>query len=57
MHVGILHFLKKRLLEKPPTSSQARPQFSAALLKKEGDKEGRKALFGFHSFFRSLAIS
>ena len=57
MQVVILHFLGKRLLEKPPTSSQASPQFSAAFLMKPRDKEGTKALFGFHLFVRSLAIS
>ena len=44
-------------MEKPSTSSQASPRFSAALLMKPQDKEGRKALFGVHSFVRSLAIS
>ena len=53
----ILHFRRKRLLEKPPTSSQASPRFSAALLMKPRDKEGTKALFGFHLFVRSLGIS
>ena len=57
MYVVILHFLRKRLLAKPPTSSQASLRFSAAFLMKLRDKEGRKTLFGFHLLVRSLAIS
>ena len=57
MSLVILHFLRKRLLTKPLTSSQASLRFSAALLMKLRDKEGRKALFGFHVFVRSRAIS
>ena len=56
MYVVILHFLGKGLLAKPPTSSQASLRFSAAFLMKLRDKEGRKALFGFHLLVRSLAI-
>ena len=48
MYVVILHFLRKRLLTKPPTSSQASLRFSAAFLMKLRDKEGRMVLFGFH---------
>ena len=57
MYVVILHFLRKGLLAKPPTSSQANLRFSAAFLLKLRDKEGRKTLFGFHLLVRSLAIS
>ena len=57
MYVVILHFLRKGLLEKPSTSSQASLQFSATFVMKPRDKEGREALFGFHLLVRSLAIS
>ena len=48
MYVVIFHFLRKGLLAKPPTSSQASLRFSAAFLMKLRDKEGRMVLFGFH---------
>ena len=57
MYVVILYFLRKRLLAKSSTSSQASLQFSATFVMKPRDKEGRKALFGFHLLVRSLAIS
>ena len=57
MHVVILHFLKKRLLAKPPTSSQVSLWFSAAFLMKPHDKEGRKMLFDFHLLVGSFSIS
>ena len=57
MYVVILHFLRKRLLAKPPSSSQVSLWFSATFLMNPRDEEGRKALFGFHLVVRSLAIS
>ena len=48
---------EEKTVGKVRTSSQASLRFSAAFLMKPRDKEGRKALFGFHLLVRSLAIS